>query len=128
MTNLSNLPIFVWYNAFNPQEGSSQHNIHLEKASVIFNLGALCTLIASSCDLTTIQGHYVAMDALNDALHWFLMLPHEANKISATIDLSLECIQMVRDIITAQIADLTRNPHSHSDGSPIAGYPVSLHY
>ncbi|XP_052111947.1 vacuolar-sorting protein BRO1 [Arachis duranensis] len=36
-----NPPIFVWYNAINPQQHSSQHNIHLEKASVLFNLGRL---------------------------------------------------------------------------------------
>ncbi|MED6124120.1 hypothetical protein PIB30_056080 [Stylosanthes scabra] len=128
MTTSPNPPIFVWYNAFSTQQDSFEHNIHLEKASVLFNLGALCTLIASSCDLTTIQGHHVAMDALSDASHWFLILPLEAEKVSATIDLSLECIQMLREIITVQIADLKRSPHCHSDGLSVAGYPVSLHY
>ncbi|XLR70441.1 hypothetical protein S83_021113 [Arachis hypogaea] len=69
-----NPPIFVWYNAINPQQHSSQHNIHLEKASVLFNLGALCTRLALSCDLTPIHGRRLATDALNDASSWFSLL------------------------------------------------------
>ncbi|MED6192519.1 hypothetical protein PIB30_010724 [Stylosanthes scabra] len=38
MTNSPNPPIFIWYNSFNPQQHSCQHNIHLEKASVICSL------------------------------------------------------------------------------------------
>ncbi|MED6170711.1 hypothetical protein PIB30_033678 [Stylosanthes scabra] len=106
------------------------HNIHLEKASVLFNLGAVCNNISLSCDLTTIQGHCVAMDALNDASYWFyLLLKLDTKKASATIDLPVDCIQMLHKIITAQIADLKENyPRSHSDGSSFPGYPVTLHY
>ncbi|XP_015948079.1 uncharacterized protein LOC107473066 [Arachis duranensis] len=115
MNTSPNPPIFVWYNAFNPQQDSSQHNIHFEKASVLFNLGALSTQVALSCDLTTIQGHRLAKDALNDALHWFSKLSHEAEKASATIELSVNCANMLREIISAQIADLDWNfPHSCS--------------
>ncbi|XP_015947919.1 uncharacterized protein LOC127739568 [Arachis duranensis] len=126
MTDLPNPPIFVWYDAFNPQQKSSQHHIHFEKASVLFNLGALCTQIAISCDLTTIQGHRLAKDALNDASHWFFILPLEAKKVSATIDLSVNCARMLHDIISAQIADLEWNfPHSRPDRSSL---PVTLLY
>ncbi|MED6124115.1 hypothetical protein PIB30_056075 [Stylosanthes scabra] len=134
MTNSHNSSFFVWYNAFNPQEYSSQHNIHLEKASVLFNLGALCHNISLSCNLTAIQGHCAAMDALNDASYWFYLLSKlDTKKASATIDLSIKCVQMLGKIITAQIADLKENyphshPHSHSDGSSFPGYPVTLHY
>ncbi|XLR42454.1 hypothetical protein S83_027114, partial [Arachis hypogaea] len=112
MTSSSNPPIFVWYNAFNPQQNPSQHNIHLEKASVLFNLGALGSHIALSCDLTTIQGQRIAIDALHDASYWFLLVTHEAEKASATIDLSISCTQMLHEIISAQVADLECNfPH-----------------
>ncbi|MED6168358.1 hypothetical protein PIB30_010981 [Stylosanthes scabra] len=124
-----NPPIFIWYDAFDPQQSSSQHNIHLEKASVLFNLGAIGTQIARSCDLTTIQGYHVAMDALNDASHWFLVLQRVAKKVaekgSPTMDLSEKCIQILCEIITAQIAELKMNPHSHSDGSTLAVCPVT---
>ncbi|XLT45802.1 hypothetical protein HN873_038406 [Arachis hypogaea] len=128
MTTSPNPPIFVWYNAFNPQQDSSQHNIHFEKASVLFNLGALSTHITLSCDLSTVQGYRLAMDALYDASYWFFILwKRVAEKASATIDLSVNCVQMLREMIAAQIADLTWNcPHSHSDGSSLAGYLVTL--
>ncbi|RYR24166.1 hypothetical protein HN873_038415 [Arachis hypogaea] len=126
MTTSPNPPIFVWYNAFNPQQDSSQHNIHFEKASVLFNLGALSTQVALSCDFTTIQGHRLANDALNDASHWFLKLSLEAEKASATIDLSVNCAKMLREIVSAQIADLDWNfPHSCSVRSSL---PVTLLY
>ncbi|XP_025660850.1 uncharacterized protein [Arachis hypogaea] len=91
-----NPPIFVWYNAINPQQHSSQHNIHLEKASVLFNLGALCTHIALSCDQGTIQGYRLAIDALNNAAHWFDQLSvFESLNASGTIDLSEPYIDRV---------------------------------
>ncbi|RYR24334.1 hypothetical protein Ahy_B02g057834 [Arachis hypogaea] len=129
MTNSPNPPIFVWYNAFNPQDNSSQHNIHLEKASVLFNLRAICTHITVSCDLTTDQGHRLAVRALNDASYWFFVLwKFEAEKASATIDLSVNWVELLHKIITAQIADLKRNyPHScsYSHGFSLPAYPVS---
>ncbi|MED6217930.1 hypothetical protein PIB30_022221 [Stylosanthes scabra] len=130
MTSSHNPPSFVWYNALDPKEKSSKHNIHLEKASVLFNLGALSTHITLSCDLTTIQGYGLAIDTLKDASYCFYRLwKLEAEKASATIDLSASCAQMLHEIITAQIADLEWNySHSHSDGSSLPGYPVTLHY
>ncbi|QHO32642.1 vacuolar-sorting protein BRO1-like [Arachis hypogaea] len=128
MTSSSNPPIFVWYNAFNPQQNPSQHNIHLEKASVLFNLGALGSHIALSCDLTTIQGQRIAIDALHDASYWFLLVTHEAEKASATIDLSISCTQMLHEIISAQVADLECNfPHPRYV-SVSAGCPVFVLY
>ncbi|QHO22521.1 uncharacterized protein [Arachis hypogaea] len=120
MTTSPNPPIFVWYNAFNPQENSSQHNIHLEKASVLFNLGALGSHIALSCDLTTIQGQRIAIDALHDASYWFLILTHEAEKASATIDLSISCTQMLHEIISAQVFVLYRKAFDMSTLGPLA--------
>ncbi|QHO32643.1 vacuolar-sorting protein BRO1 [Arachis hypogaea] len=128
MTNSPNPPIFVWYNAFNPHQNSSQHNIHLEKASVLFNLGALGSHIALSCDLTTLQGQRIAINALQDAAYWFLILTHEAEKASATIDLSISCTQMLREIITAQIADLECRFPQPRFVSDSVGCPVSLLY
>ncbi|RYR01178.1 hypothetical protein Ahy_B06g080043 [Arachis hypogaea] len=52
--------IFVWYDVFNSEHEdgvSSQRNaIQLEKAAVVFNLGAICSQIAVSCDRTTALG------------------------------------------------------------------------
>ncbi|MED6159841.1 hypothetical protein PIB30_045896 [Stylosanthes scabra] len=134
MTNSPNPPIFVWYNAFNPQQHSSQHNIHLEKASVLFNLGALCTNIGISCNLTTNQGRLLAEGALNDASFWFfLLLKLEAEKASATMDLSVICVRFLRETIIHQLADFKyegprSRPRSRSDLSSFYGRPVAQHY
>ncbi|MED6211102.1 hypothetical protein PIB30_070350 [Stylosanthes scabra] len=116
-----NPPMFVWYNAFNPHEHSSQHNIHLEKASVLFNLGALCAHIALSCNLTTIQGHRLSMDALSDASDWFILLFSEIKKASGTSDLSQPFIEMMANQVVHLKYEFT---HSQSDRS-ITGYHVS---
>ncbi|QHN84288.1 hypothetical protein HN51_038845 [Arachis hypogaea] len=119
-----NPPIFVWYNAINPQQDSSQHNIHLEKASVLFNLVALCTHIALSCDLTTIHGHRLAIDALNDALHRSLWLWLESEKASGTIDLSEQYSRVINDEILRLRSKLS---HPQSDVSSLPEYPASAY-
>ncbi|MED6196092.1 hypothetical protein PIB30_044075 [Stylosanthes scabra] len=126
---------FVWYDAFNPQEKDSRDNIinrtnsiYLEKASVLFNLGALCTHIAASCDITTIQGYGVAIDALNEASHWFQSVSQTLHTATTT-DLSFECVKMLLEIISAQISDTKLNfPHSQSDRLSLPEYPVSVLY
>ncbi|QHO04101.1 hypothetical protein HN51_015199 [Arachis hypogaea] len=119
-----NPPIFVWYNAISPQQDSSQHNIHLEKASVLFNLVALCTRIALFCKLTTIQGQRLAMDALNDASNWFSLLRFESKKASGTIDLSESYTTMIGNKISKL---KLKFPHSQSNESSLPGYPASAY-
>ncbi|MED6181937.1 hypothetical protein PIB30_024126 [Stylosanthes scabra] len=117
---------FVWYDAFNPQE--KDNRCQLEKASVLFNLGAICTHIAASCDLTTIQGYRVAIDALNEASQWFQTV-REAPHTASTIDLSFECINTLLEIISAEISHTKLNfPDSQSDRLSLPEYPVSVLY
>ncbi|KAL4305117.1 hypothetical protein AHAS_Ahas16G0046200 [Arachis hypogaea] len=121
-----NPPIFVWYNAINPQQHSSQHNIHLEKASVLFNLGSLCTHIALSCDFTTIHGFRLATDALNEASRWFSRLTASDSRMaSGTIDLSEHYIRM----IDFQLPDLkSKFPRPQSDESSSRRYAAYSAY
>ncbi|XLR70507.1 hypothetical protein S83_021179 [Arachis hypogaea] len=105
-----NPPVFVWYNAIIPQHHSSQHNIHLEKASVLFNLGALCIHIALSCDQGTIHGYRLAKDALKDAFYWNgkMRLRRESKQASGTIDLSGKYFDAIQDEIHNEFAHLKR--------------------
>ncbi|QHN88469.1 hypothetical protein HN51_042370 [Arachis hypogaea] len=103
-----NPPVFVWYNAISPQHHSSQHNIHMEKASVLFNLGALCTHIALSCDQSTIHGYRLAKDALKDAFYWNYELRRESKQASGTIDLSGQYIAVIENEIRNEFPHLTR--------------------
>ncbi|XLU18268.1 hypothetical protein S245_054334 [Arachis hypogaea] len=117
-----NPPIFVWYSAINPQRNSSQHNIHLEKASVLFNLAAVCTHIALSCDHTTIQGHCLAVDALNDALNWFSVLRLESKKACGTADLSEKYTRTGNNEI---VSLKFKFPRPQCDVSSSPGYPAA---
>ncbi|XLS63401.1 hypothetical protein HN51_017629 [Arachis hypogaea] len=112
-----NPPVFVWYNAIIPQHHSSQHNIHLEKASVLFNLGALCIHIALSCDQSTIHGYRLAKDALKDAFYWNDKLRRESKRASGTIDLSGQYFDVIQDEIHNEFAHLKRKFHRHDVSS-----------
>ncbi|QHO44712.1 uncharacterized protein DS421_6g173060 [Arachis hypogaea] len=125
MNTSPNPPIFVWYNAINPQQDSFQHKIHLEKASVLFNLAALCTHIALSCDLTNIQGHLLALGALSGALNWLSLLIFASKRASGTIDLSEQYTTMINNEIVS--LKLKFWPRPQADVSSLSGYPASAY-
>ncbi|XLR29356.1 hypothetical protein HN51_023624 [Arachis hypogaea] len=86
--------IFVWYDAFSSEHqngvSSQRNSLQLEKAAVIFNLGAICSQIWASCDRTTALGRHLAMDAFNAAANFFFKLWKVfAKDVSATLDLTL---------------------------------------
>lgn len=47
---------FVWYDAFKPSKRSEAISIHLERASVLFNIGAVLTQQALGCDTSSDAG------------------------------------------------------------------------
>ncbi|MED6159842.1 hypothetical protein PIB30_045897 [Stylosanthes scabra] len=100
--------IFVWYDAFNSEHVSSQHNsVKLEKAAVLFNLGAIYSRIGASCDPTTALGRHFAMDAFNAAANFFLKLWKVfAKEVSATLDLTLLFAESLHHIFSAQASEL----------------------
>ncbi|MED6110256.1 hypothetical protein PIB30_041218 [Stylosanthes scabra] len=101
--------IFVWYDAFNPDGVSSQrNNIQLEKAAVLFNLGAVYSQIAASCDRTTALGRHLAMEAFKVAANFFLKLLKDFVKdlSSATLDLSLLFAEFLHLLFSAQASEL----------------------
>ncbi|MED6124119.1 hypothetical protein PIB30_056079 [Stylosanthes scabra] len=66
--------VFYWYDAFDNSVSSQGNSIQLEKASVLFNLGAICSQIGANFDRTTPLGRHLAMDAFNDAAKFYLKL------------------------------------------------------
>ncbi|XLS61144.1 hypothetical protein HN51_015372, partial [Arachis hypogaea] len=94
------------------------------KASVLFNLVALCTHIALSCDLSTNHGHRLAMDALKDALTWIFRLWLNSNYVSGTFDLSQQYTSMINNEIDKLKLKFC---HPQSDVSSLAGYPASTY-
>ncbi|KAK7390918.1 hypothetical protein VNO78_19112 [Psophocarpus tetragonolobus] len=98
---------FVWFDAFKPKQKASQQNIHLEKASVLFNLGAVYSQIGLSYDRNTVDGRRQASHAFIAAAGSFAFLRDNASMKasvgnSTTVDLSVECAGMLEKLMLAQ--------------------------
>ncbi|XP_065881909.1 vacuolar-sorting protein BRO1 [Euphorbia lathyris] len=98
---------FVWYDAFKQKQKASQQNIHLEKAAVLFNLGAVYSQIGLSFDRATVEGRRQAIHAFIAAAGAFSFLrDNVATKASmgssTTVDVSVECAGMLERLMLAQ--------------------------
>lgn len=98
---------FVWHDAFKNRQKASQQNIHLEKAAVLFNLGAVYSQIGLSYDRSTVDGRRQASHAFITAAGAFAFLrDNAATKASigssTTVDLSVECAGMLERLMLAQ--------------------------
>ncbi|RID48432.1 hypothetical protein BRARA_I04944 [Brassica rapa] len=99
---------FLWYDAFKQKQKASQQNIHLEKAAVLFNLGASYSQIALGCDRTTVEGRRQASHAFIGAAGAFAWVrDNESVKAmigqsSTTVDVRVECVGMLERLMVAQ--------------------------
>ncbi|KAA0046303.1 ALG-2 interacting protein X [Cucumis melo var. makuwa] len=98
---------FVWYDAFKQKQKASQQNIHLEKAAVLFNLGAVYSQIGLSFDRATVEGRRQASHAFIAAAGAFAFLRDNASTkasigTSTTVDVSVECVGMLERLMLAQ--------------------------
>ncbi|KAG5532291.1 hypothetical protein RHGRI_026802 [Rhododendron griersonianum] len=100
---------FVWHDAFKNKLKASQQNVHLEKAAVLFNLGAVYSQIGLTFDRAggSIEGRKQASHAFIAAAGAFAFLrDNESTKAamggSATVDLSVECAGMLERLMLAQ--------------------------
>ncbi|PSS19317.1 ALG-2 interacting protein like [Actinidia chinensis var. chinensis] len=102
-----NAVTFTWHDAFKGKQKASQQNIHLEKAAVLFNLGAVQSQIGLSFDRSSIEGRRQASHAFIAAAGAFAFLrDNESAKAalggSATVDVSVECAGMLERLMLAQ--------------------------
>ncbi|KAJ9140834.1 hypothetical protein P3X46_031431 [Hevea brasiliensis] len=102
-----NTVTFIWYDAFKQKQKASQQNIHLEKAAVLFNLGAVYSQIGLSFDRATVEGRRQAIHAFIGAAGAFAYLrDNAATKASmgssTTVDVSVECAGMLERLMLAQ--------------------------
>ncbi|KAL7171058.1 hypothetical protein ACSBR2_035841 [Camellia fascicularis] len=98
---------FTWYDAFKTKLKASQQNIHLEKASVLFNLGAVQSQIGLTFDRSSIEGRRQGSHAFIAAAGAFAFLrDNESMKASiggsVTVDVSVECAGMLERLMLAQ--------------------------
>ncbi|XP_011075927.1 ALG-2 interacting protein X [Sesamum indicum] len=102
-----NTVTFTWFDAFKPKQKASQQNIHLEKAAVLFNLGAVHSQIGLSSDRSAVEGRRQASHSFIAAAGAFAFLrDNVAMKASVgsstTLDLSVECVGMLERLMLAQ--------------------------
>ncbi|XP_072956759.1 vacuolar-sorting protein BRO1 [Typha angustifolia] len=97
---------FTWYDAFKPSKKATQNSIHLERAAVLFNLGAVYSQIALAADRTAEKGLKQACNAFQSAAGSFAFLRENvAGKAAAggaTVDVSPESAAMLEKLMLAQ--------------------------
>ncbi|KAG6391648.1 hypothetical protein SASPL_149405 [Salvia splendens] len=98
---------FIWYDAFKIKQKATQQNIHLEKAAVLFNLGAVHSQIGLSCDRSAVEGRKQASHSFMAAAGAFAFLKDNvAMKASVggstTLDISVECVGLLERLMLAQ--------------------------
>ncbi|XP_044476928.1 vacuolar-sorting protein BRO1-like isoform X1 [Mangifera indica] len=97
----------LWHDAFKTKQRASQQNIHLEKATVLFNLGAVYSQIGLSFDHATMEGRREASRAFIVAAGAFPYLRDNAStKVSMgssmMLYISLMCARMLERLMLAQ--------------------------
>ncbi|KAF5757476.1 putative BRO1 domain, ALIX V-shaped domain, BRO1 domain superfamily protein [Helianthus annuus] len=98
---------FTWHDAFKHKQKASQQSIHLEKAAVLFNLGAVYSQLGLGFDRMTVEGRRQASHAFIAAAGAFAFLrENESVKASVgsstTVDVSVECVGMLERLMLAQ--------------------------
>ncbi|KAM7274420.1 hypothetical protein ACFE04_016286 [Oxalis oulophora] len=102
---------FVWFDSFKPRLKAVQQSIQLEKAAVLFNLGAVYCQIGCSFDRCSptagVEGSRQASHAFIAAAGVYAMLKDNVASIassssSVTVDLSVECARMLEKLMLAQ--------------------------
>ncbi|GFP84712.1 alg-2 interacting protein x [Phtheirospermum japonicum] len=98
---------FTWFDAFKNKQKATQQNIHLEKAAVLFNLGAVHSQMGLSFDRSAVEGRRQASHSFIAAAGAFAFLrDNVAMKASVgsstTLDVSVECVGMLERLMLAQ--------------------------
>ncbi|KAJ8570214.1 hypothetical protein K7X08_006791 [Anisodus acutangulus] len=102
-----NSVFFTWYDTFKNKQKAVQQNIHLEKAAVLFNLGAVHSLMGLSLDRSAVEGRRQASHSFIAAAGAFAFLRDNVAMTasmgsSTTVDMSVECAGMLERLMLAQ--------------------------
>ncbi|KAI8893979.1 BRO1-like domain-containing protein [Globomyces pollinis-pini] len=121
---------FTWYDAFSSKK-VSQYSVAFEKASILFNLGALCTSIAASQDRSQEQGVKTAYNYLQVAAGLFQYI-NDNFLHPPSVDLSRDSIILLVDLCLAQsqecfIEKLLKENKSGAMIAKLANHVASLY-
>ncbi|XP_074274927.1 vacuolar-sorting protein BRO1-like isoform X2 [Silene latifolia] len=98
---------FTWFDAFKPKIKSAQVNVDLEKAAVLFNLGAVLSQLGLGFDRGSVEGRKSAVHCFALAAGVFGYLRNNvavkaAGDAGGTVDVSVECCGMLKSLMLAQ--------------------------
>ncbi|KAJ0966881.1 hypothetical protein J5N97_023798 [Dioscorea zingiberensis] len=97
---------FTWFDAFKPNKKAAQQNIHLEKAAVLFNLGAVYSQMGLAADRSSPAGLKQACNCFQAAAGAFAFLRDNVSMKAAiggaTVDVSAECAGMLERLMLGQ--------------------------
>ncbi|KAL0914151.1 hypothetical protein M5K25_017660 [Dendrobium thyrsiflorum] len=99
---------FAWFDAFRPSRKAEQTSLHLEKAAVLFNLGAVQSQVAVAADRTLATGIKVACSSFQAAAGTFAFLKDNVSVKAvigpggSAVDMSTECVGMLERLMLAQ--------------------------
>ncbi|GAB2226641.1 hypothetical protein Drorol1_Dr00022456 [Drosera rotundifolia] len=98
---------FTWFDAFKVKSKASQVSIGIEKAAVVFNLGAVWSQIGVGVERGTVEGRREAVRCFAAAAGAFAMLREglAAKAVAGgavTVDLGVECVGMLERLMLAQ--------------------------
>ncbi|MCD9639715.1 bck1-like resistance to osmotic shock [Datura stramonium] len=98
---------FTWYDAFKNKNKAAQQNIHLEKAAVLFNLGAVHSQMGLGFDRSSVEGRRQGSHSFIAAAGAFAFLRDNlamkaSMGTSTTVDVSVECAGMLERLMLAQ--------------------------
>ncbi|XP_078166742.1 vacuolar-sorting protein BRO1-like isoform X2 [Carex rostrata] len=92
---------FTWHDAFRSNKKSSLKSIDFEKASILFNIGAVHSQIGSMAERDTVEGRKIAYAEFQKAAGVFRLLKENA-VTGATVDVTAECAGMLEILMLAQ--------------------------
>ncbi|KAK8940431.1 hypothetical protein KSP39_PZI010337 [Platanthera zijinensis] len=99
---------FTWFDAFRPSKKATQPSLHLEKAAVLFNLGAVHSQVGLAADRALATGLKIACNSFQAAAGAYAFLKDNVSGKAVhgpggvTVDLSAECAGMLEKFMLAQ--------------------------
>ncbi|KAK3266695.1 hypothetical protein CYMTET_24700, partial [Cymbomonas tetramitiformis] len=126
---------FAWYDAFKTGKKTSQHNIHFEKAAILFNLAAVQSQQGVAANRGDPDGLKAALKAFQEAAGSLELLRDVLGmKVGpgATTDISVECTNVLINVLLAQAQECVHEKCLAEDKNPAivakVGKQVSIFY
>ena len=94
---------FNWYDSFRPQTKASSPSLQLERASLVFNLASLYSVMGRDCDRSGVEGQKQAIQHFTKAAGLYCLIKDQLLPAQTpTVDLSDHALQLCTGLMLAQ--------------------------